>query len=122
MQQYLAHPKMTSKKVHCGVLLPNKNSQDEEWLEEFKVPTRQQAQELDYVFDMQAMVVDALQQVNDLVALEAKALDVVEKAFNVVNELQEGKNEGNRNGDVKPSFDSKGQQPLRDVEHFRERT
>jgi hypothetical protein len=47
-------------------------------------------------------------------------LDVVEKAFNVVKELQEGKNEGDRNGDVKPPFDNKGQQPLRDVEHFRE--
>jgi hypothetical protein len=53
------------------------------------------------------------------VALEAKTLDVVEKVFKVVNELQEGKNEGNKNGDVKPPFDSKGQQPPRDVEHFR---
>ncbi len=46
-----------------------------------------QAQKLDYVIDMQVMVVDAFQQVNDLVALETTTLDVVEKAFKVVNEL-----------------------------------
>ncbi len=42
-------------------------------------------------------------------ALESRALDVVEKAFRVVNELQKGKNERNRNGDVEPPFDSKGE-------------
>ncbi len=55
------------------------------------------------------MVVDAFQQVNDAVALESRALDVVEKVFRVVNELQKGKNERNRNGDAEPPFDSKGE-------------
>ncbi len=66
------------------------------------------------------MLFYAFQQVNDLVVLEDKALDVMEKAFKVVNELQEGKHEGYKNGDAKPPFDSVGQQSLRDVEHFRE--
>jgi hypothetical protein len=42
-------------------------------------------------------------------ALEARALEVVEKVFRVVNELQKGKNEGDRNGATKPPFDSKGE-------------
>jgi hypothetical protein len=47
------------------------------------------------------MVVDAFQQVDDLVALKARALNVVEEAFKVVDGLQEGWNEGERNGETK---------------------
>ncbi len=65
---------------------------------------------------MWAMVVDAFQQIDDLVGLEVRASDVVEEAFRVANELQKGRNEGDTNGDVEPPFDSKSQQPLGDVE------
>jgi hypothetical protein len=91
-------------------------SSDEEWEEEYRVPTRQQTQELDCTIDMQVMVVDAFQQANDLMALEVKALDVMEEAFRVVDELQGGRNEGDTNGDVKLHFDNKGQQLLGDAE------
>lgn len=58
---------------------------------------------------MQAMVVDAFQQVDDLVALKARALNVVEESFKVVDGLQEGSNEGERNGEAKAPFDNKCQ-------------
>jgi hypothetical protein len=65
---------------------------------------------------MQAMVVDAFQLVDDLVALKARALNVVEEAFKVVDGLQEGWNEGERNDESKAPFDNKGQRHLGDIE------
>jgi hypothetical protein len=61
---------------------------------------------------MQAMVVVAFQQINDLVVLEVR---VVEEAFKVANGLQEGGNEGEPNGDAEAPFDNAGQQPLGDA-------
>jgi hypothetical protein len=58
------------------------------------------------------MAVDAFQQIDDLVPLKARALNVVEEAFKVVDGLQKGWNEGERNGEAKAPFDIKGQQPL----------
>ncbi len=58
---------------------------------------------------MRAMVANAFKQVDDLMALEASFLEVVEEAFRVTDELQEGRNEGYINGDAKPPFDNKGQ-------------
>ncbi len=55
------------------------------------------------------MVVDAFQQVDDLVALKARSLNVVEEAFKVVEGLQEGSNEGEKNGEAKAPFDNKCQ-------------
>jgi hypothetical protein len=55
------------------------------------------------------MVANAFKQVDDLMALEASFLEVVEEAFRVTDELQEGRNEGYINGDAKPPFDNKGQ-------------
>ncbi len=61
------------------------------------------------------MVVDAFQQVDDLMALETIVIDVVEKAFSIANGLQGG-NEGDRNGEIEAPFDSEGQQHLGDAE------
>ncbi len=41
----------------------------------------------DFAINMQVMVANAFQQAYDLMALEAKTLDVVEEAFRVTNEL-----------------------------------
>jgi hypothetical protein len=64
------------------------------------------------------MVVDAFQQANDPMALENRAIDVVEEVFKVANGLQGG-NEGDRNGEVKAPFNSEGQQHLGDAEFDR---
>jgi hypothetical protein len=53
------------------------------------------------------MVVNAFQQANDPIALESRAIDVVEEVFKVADGLQGG-NEGERNGEVKAPSDSEG--------------
>jgi hypothetical protein len=65
----------------------SKDSLDEEWEEHFKVLVRQQMQKLDFAIDMQVMVVDAFQQTDDPMVLEARALDVVDEAFRVADGL-----------------------------------
>jgi hypothetical protein len=44
-------------------------------------------QKLDFAIDMQVMVVDAFQQTDDPMVLEARALDIVDDAFRVANGL-----------------------------------
>jgi len=65
---------------------------------------------------MQAMIVDAFQQVDDLIAnLEDRVVNVVEDAFKVTNGLQERAIKSDMDGDGEEApFDSEGQQPLGD--------
>ncbi len=64
--------------------LGNRDSSNEEWEEESKVPNKHQFQELNSRMDIQGMVANAFQQVDELVSLEKKAMDVVEEAFGVL--------------------------------------
>jgi hypothetical protein len=60
VKEHLIHNGRDPKyKVWRG--LANIYSSNEEWEEEFRVPTRQQTQKLDSIVDMRAIVVDAFE-------------------------------------------------------------
>jgi hypothetical protein len=63
----------------------SKDISNEEWEEHFRVLIRQQTQDLDFAFDMRAMVANAFQQTNDPMVLEARTLDVMEETFKVAD-------------------------------------
>jgi hypothetical protein len=93
--------------------LDNRDSLNEEWEEESKVPNKKQSQKLDSRMNIQGMVVNAFQQVDELVSLKERVMDIVEEAFRVDDGLHYSSNEGNNsNGEGVAPFDHEGQQSL----------
>ncbi len=73
---------------------------NEEWEVEIRRPIDRENLELDLQTNVHGMVEDAFQQVNELGALEDKAMEVVEQAFEIANGLQEEANVGNGNNNA----------------------
>ncbi len=76
-----------------------KNLTYEECEEKFRKPMPQQwSQPLESAIDVQAMAANAFQQLDDLVSMGKKVVDIMEDVFRVANGLEEETNEGDIDG------------------------